>query len=708
MGETMTRILPIALFVIAALLPAACGTAENKNADSLACVGDACNASCGADCETREPGDDGHGDRVGEDESREETRGCVPDCDGRECGEDGCGASCGECPAAAPLCEEGTCVPDCQPDCEGRECGNDGCDGSCGECPENHLCLESGECLCQPACDGKECGTDGCDGTCGTCEGQQESCVEGLCHCEPACEGKECGNDGCDGSCGQCPDSYQCLEEGNCICVPDCNGKECGGDGCTGLCGTCGCGENCTLEGLCFFTACSGKECGSDGCGSSCGSCPGGQYCVLGSCPPGDEECFDGNETNWDGCTADELSEFLVNGNVDGDQEAPAAAVLAEGGFVIAWESGGQDGNGPGVFARRFSASGWPAGEEFQVNIFINGAQSGPALCGLEGGGFLVTWTSAGQDGFLDGVFARQYGADGTPAGEEFQVNQITDFNQNRPVAAGLPGGGFEISWQSDAKDGSEAAVVGRRFDALGVPEDTEFVINTYILGNQNAPALTVFDDGRQVALWGSFQQDGNDWGVFAQRFDVQGLKSGVEFQVNTHNSKHQYWPAGAVQNASDFVAVWQSFGQDGDEYGIYGQRFGANNKAGEEFQVSATDAGTQEYPVVAATTGGAFAAAWQSCPSISSGAPGQDGSECGIYLRVFSKKAVPAGSELLVHEFTDGSQAHPSMASFDDGSLLVAWQSCPPALTPDTSQDGSGCGVFARRFTKSGEDVYH
>ncbi len=48
------------------------------------------------------------------------------------------------------------------------------------------------------------------------------------------------------------------------------------------------------------------------------------------------------------------------------------------------------------------------------------------AVTGLAGGGFLVAWSSAGQDGSENGVYARRFDDTGAAQGGEFRVNSTT------------------------------------------------------------------------------------------------------------------------------------------------------------------------------------------------------------------------------------------------------------------------------------------
>jgi hypothetical protein len=83
----------------------------------------------------------------------------------------------------------------------------------------------------------------------------------------------------------------------------------------------------------------------------------------------------------------------------------------ADGDFVVAWESAGQDGYALGVFAQRFDAAGVAQGSEFQVNSFTADSQVRPAAAMDADGDFVVAWDSLGQDGsFVEyGVFAQRF-----------------------------------------------------------------------------------------------------------------------------------------------------------------------------------------------------------------------------------------------------------------------------------------------------------
>ena len=68
-------------------------------------------------------------------------------------------------------------------------------------------------------------------------------------------------------------------------------------------------------------------------------------------------------------------------------------------------------------------------------------------------------------------------------------------------------------------------------------------------------------DSGDFVVAWQSKDQDGDKWGIYAQRFNASGAPQGGEFRVNTATSKEQQAPSVAMDADGDFVVAWQSTG---------------------------------------------------------------------------------------------------------------------------------------------------
>jgi VCBS repeat-containing protein len=185
--------------------------------------------------------------------------------------------------------------------------------------------------------------------------------------------------------------------------------------------------------------------------------------------------------------------EFQVNTFTAGQQYLPSIAALDDGGFVVSWMSFGQDGSDWGIYAQRYDAAGSAAGGEFRANTVTSGSQANPAISALSDGGFVVSWNSVGQDGSGYGVYAQRYSAAGVPEGGEFQVNTATAGNQSGPTITTLGDGGFVVSWISDGQDGSGYGVYAQMFAlANQAPELT---------GTQAALADGVMNTGYTIQL---------------------------------------------------------------------------------------------------------------------------------------------------------------------------------------------------------------
>ncbi len=160
--------------------------------------------------------------------------------------------------------------------------------------------------------------------------------------------------------------------------------------------------------------------------------------------------------------------EFRVNPTVAGGQWNPAVATLADGDFVVSWETQGtSDPGAADIYAQRYAADGAPLGGEFRVNTRVTGLQEAPAVTGLSDGGFVVSW--AGPNPTLTGrdIHAQRYAADGSPAGGEFRVHEATAKEEFSPAIAASANNGFVVSWESGAWWRREASEIRlQRFDA--------------------------------------------------------------------------------------------------------------------------------------------------------------------------------------------------------------------------------------------------
>lgn len=250
----------------------------------------------------------------------------------------------------------------------------------------------------------------------------------------------------------------------------------------------------------------------------------------------------------------------------------PSVASDTTGNFFVAWEA--TDADGFGVYGRQFDASGNALAPNFQINNYTNGNQVLPAVAMNARGEFVVVWQGGNQDGSGNGVYGALFLANGTQQGSVFRVNTEINNDQGFPNVAMNDDGQFVVVWQSVGQDGSDNGIYTQRFLASGVPIGNEIAVNTYTADDQSQPGVVIYQDGGFLVVWESLGQDGSGGGIYLQLFDPSGNKIGGEQLVNTVTLGSQLNPSIAMNRTGDVVVSWESFGQDGDGQGIFGQQF--------------------------------------------------------------------------------------------------------------------------------------
>ena len=281
--------------------------------------------------------------------------------------------------------------------------------------------------------------------------------------------------------------------------------------------------------------------------------------------------------------------EFQVSSGAASYEDSPVMAFDRSGNFVVAWMASPLDGSRRGIFARRFDASGFPRGGQFQVNTSTLGDQTWPAVAATPSGGFVVAWSSNGDAGGPLGGFGQRFDASGQRLGGEFALAPGGGLGV-RPSMVTAPEGGFVAAWMDG--DGNGDGVLARRFDGQGNPQGPAFVVNQDTANQQFFPWATGNTSGDFTVAWTSYTPAAAGFDMKAARFDASGQRRGSDFLVNTYTQGDQYVnryaPTLASDPAGNFVVVWTSLGQDGSSYGVFGQRYGGLVPAGSSVDTGA------------------------------------------------------------------------------------------------------------------------
>jgi hypothetical protein len=326
-----------------------------------------------------------------------------------------------------------------------------------------------------------------------------------------------------------------------------------------------------------------------------------------------------------------------------------------------------------------------PAGSEFQVNSYTTGLQLRASAAMDADGDFVVTWDSANQDGSGIGIYAQRYNAAGVAQGSEFRVNTTTTDTQFVPAVAMDSAGDFVIVWQTLV--GAATDIYAQCYSASGSPNGSEFLVNTYTTSGQQNPSVAMDDAGDFVVVWHSAYQDGDAFGIFGQRFNAACVAQGSEFQVNTQTSSDQAWPSVAMDADGDFVVTWEdryeAAGTDGSD--VFGQRYNsAGVVQGGEFQVNTYTTSVQDETSVAMDTVGNFVVVWRSYQS------------GGDRMQRFNAAGVPQGVETELPLSFSGLSRHVAMD--DSGGFVV--------VGVNTLPSDQNFGIFGQRYAADGTEV--
>ena len=385
-------------------------------------------------------------------------------------------------------------------------------------------------------------------------------------------------------------------------------------------------------------------------------------------------------------------AEFVVNDYVRYDQQSPDITALADGGFVVVFQSAGRGPYGfPDIYAQRFDAQANPIGGEFQVNETTGQSRTLPHVSARDDGGFIVSWDSASNGDISWDVNARAFSADGTPLGHEFLVNTDTNNAQQYNSVVALAGDAFAIAYHNDDDLSSRVAY----FSGLGAVPDQGSALGHYFTGERNRyfTATARLHNGGYVSVtdFNPVHQSssGQERDIFANIFNADGQLQ-TSFTANARAFATQTAADVAVLNDGNIVITWESDGQDGDLNGIYGREFSTTGQPlGNEFLINTTTAGSQDFPSVTATADGGFFVAWSG---------DHDAESEGIFGQRYDSEGQRVGGEFLINEFQNGLQFEPQVTSLENGAIVVTWTS-QGNDGPFVLGEGYGYGIAATLF---------
>lgn len=385
--------------------------------------------------------------------------------------------------------------------------------------------------------------------------------------------------------------------------------------------------------------------------------------------------------------------EILVNTSIDYNEDTPAVAKLANGGFVVAWEAAAN-----GIGAQIFDANGNKIGSELSVETYLSSGLSEPTVAGLSNGNFLVSWTTSVFPGASGGsakdIVGQLFEADGDKIGSEFLLN--TSEKSRLSEITTTDNGGFFVAFEHD--NSSRQEMRGQFFNANGSKAGSEFLVYSDASYNQISNSVTTLNNGDIIVTWEAYG-DSYGTGIRGKIIDDSGSTVTDTFWLNHATYAEQVDVSVAALESGGFVTTWASQAYD-SAYSIVARIFDEEGNAlTDEFLVNTGEYAQQYNPNVIGTEDGGFLVTWF-------GVGGYDyyiaTNSMSMSGQRFDSSGNKIGAEFHINTYeqseSNGAEDSHDLVLLDNGKVAVTWSS------KSHPEDLDGTNVSLQLFNVSDE----
>jgi uncharacterized protein (TIGR03437 family) len=343
-------------------------------------------------------------------------------------------------------------------------------------------------------------------------------------------------------------------------------------------------------------------------------------------------------------------SEFRVNTGGYITPLSPSMAVLTDGKFVVGWNENAPTTN----VARVFNRDATPASVYFSLNPFTTSAwKYGPVMSGLPDGGFVSFW------GHSFGPRGQRFSSTYAPVGGDIHLES----SETWPATAKASNGDVFVI---NGIIFNPFPIIMKRFNSQ-MQLISSKQANVISPGERiDSPAIGAAPNGRYTVAWWTSAGE-----IKARSFDASDNPVGNEFTVNSSLGARRWNPVVRYNSRNELWVVWEGAG-DSDPRGIYARRFDSNGVPyGPEWRINGTTSTEESIPNVSISNTDEVLIAWS----------GADESGFGVLARLYNSAGQPRTDEFRVNAYTPGSQwtGYRDGALHFGGSAVFAWQGSGP-----------------------------
>ena len=316
--------------------------------------------------------------------------------------------------------------------------------------------------------------------------------------------------------------------------------------------------------------------------------------------------------------------------------------------------------------------------DELLINKTTTGDQEQPAIAGLTGLQFAVVWS----DRATGNIKGQLHGVNAVPSTNEFIVNFPGPPGTKRQHPTIIETGvGLVAAW-IEQLPGAAAQLKLRTFneDTLSGPESQ---VSTAEVEPLIRPALARLPGGGFVVVWADKRANER---IRAQRYDVDGMKTGPEFRANTVPGLHRVPMVACLANGS-IVIAWRA--RLPGPLLVHFQMFNATGPVGTE-QTTTLDV---TEAAMTALDSGRFVIA-----HVRSALDGEAGFATTVaQLSVFEANGAFANIRFAATNAGRFLSSWPTLVPLPSGRFLLAWTQA------NVDNPAAGTNVVARIFSAQG-----
>lgn len=243
----------------------------------------------------------------------------------------------------------------------------------------------------------------------------------------------------------------------------------------------------------------------------------------------------------------------------------------------------------------------------------------------------------------------------------------IPSASRNGLVAVQNSVGHIFLAWTSNFQtDGGALSGYARFIDQNGniLTDEIKLIDNNFgaefdINAIPNGSSIYVTWTGREEP------DTDPDFGIYGQNILYNISKDNLE-HINTFTTNRQGNSDATILSNGDKIIVWDSDQQDGDGYGVYGQRINNSGLVGTEFIINDATLGSQNYPRIASFNNDNFMVVWT----------GEDSTGQGVFAKLYNSNGINLSGEFKVNNQETSSEIVSNIEKLSNGNILVYWES--------------------------------